>query len=160
MNSEPLNPEPYEKACTMSRFLLIFFVVAAVLFSAMALLSGRITAPVVADLRPAVSPEGNLISSLNERVRFAITPQPVRAMKLLLFKVTLQDYGEPQSIIVDLSMPNMIMGINQVTMKKSSSGVYEGQGIIPICPTGKKLWQARIIIDNQVEGKFFFDVHY
>ena len=143
----------------MSRFLLIFFMVVAVIFSALALLPGRITAPVVADPRPAVSPE-NVASSPNERVRFAISPQPVRAMKLLLFRVTLHDYGEPQSVIVDLSMPNMIMGINQVTMKKSTSGVYEGKGIIPICPTGLKLWQARVIIDNQVTGQFFFDVHY
>ena len=143
----------------MSRFLLIFFMVVAVIFSALALLPGRITAPVVADPRPAVSPE-NVASSPNERVRFAISPQPVRAMKLLLFRVTLYDYGEPQSVIVDLSMPNMIMGINQVTMKKSASGVYEGKGIIPVCPTGLKLWQARVIIDNQVTGQFFFDVHY
>jgi hypothetical protein len=57
-------------------------------------------------------------------------------------------------------MPDMYMGINQVSMKKSNPGVYEGVGIIPICPTGLKLWQADVIIDNQVAGNFLFDVQY
>ena len=96
----------------------------------------------------------------NDRVRFTITPQPVRAMKPLHFQIDLRNYGKPRAVIVDLSMPGMIMGINQVTMKKESPGLYKGVGIIPICPTGKKLWQASVIIDNQVAGDFFFDVQY
>jgi hypothetical protein len=52
------------------------------------------------------------------------------------------------------------MGLNQVTMKESRPGVYKGVGIIPICPTGLTLWQASVIIDNQVAGDFFFDVQY
>jgi len=81
-------------------------------------------------------------------------------MKPLRFQIDLQNYGKPHSIIVDLSMPGMIMGINQVALKKESPGIYKGVGIIPICPTGKKLWQASVIIDNQVAGDFFFDVQY
>jgi hypothetical protein len=81
-------------------------------------------------------------------------------MKPLYFQIDLQNYGEPQTVIVDLSMPGMIMGINQVAMKRKRPGLYKGVGIIPICPTGKKLWQASVIIDNQVAGDFFFDVQY
>ncbi len=145
----------------MSQFLLIFFALATVLLFALVLQFGRITAPFVADPhpRPAVSSEDTVVPVPNDRVRFTITPQPVRAMALLLFRVDLKDYEDPQAVIVDLSMPNMIMGINQVTMKKSSPGVYEGQAIIPTCTTGRTLWQARIIVDNQVAGDFFFDVH-
>lgn len=101
-----------------------------------------------------------MASMPNDRVRFTVTPQPVRAMEPLHFQVDLRDYGEPQSVVVDLSMPNMYMGMNQVVMKKSSLGVYEGVGIIPICPSGLKLWQASVIIDNQMAGDFFFDVQY
>jgi hypothetical protein len=81
-------------------------------------------------------------------------------MKPLLFHVDVRDYGEPQSVIVDLSMPNMYMGMNQVILKKGNPGIYEGVGIIPICPSGLKLWQASVIIDNEVAGNFFFDVQY
>jgi hypothetical protein len=81
-------------------------------------------------------------------------------MKALHFQVDLQDGGKPQSVVVDLSMPDMYMGLNQVVMKESRPGVYEGVGIIPICPTGLTLWQASVIIDNQVAGDFFFDVQY
>jgi hypothetical protein len=59
-----------------------------------------------------------------------------------------------------LSMPNMVMGVNRVPMKKSSAGVYEGVGIIPTCPSGRKLWQASVIVDDQIAGHFFFDVQY
>ncbi len=96
----------------------------------------------------------------NDRVGLTITPQPVRAMKPLHFQVIVKGDGDPQSVMVDLSMPEMYMGMNQVTMKKSSPSVYKGVGIIPICPTGLTLWQASVIIDNQVAGDFFFDVQY
>jgi hypothetical protein len=144
----------------MSQFQLIFFALATVLLGTLVLLSGRMPVPFFSDSRPALSVKENVVPIPNDRVRFSVTPQPVRAMKPLLFHVNLQNYGEPQSVMVDLSMPKMYMGMNQVTMKKSSPGVYEGVGIIPICPTGLKLWQASVIIDNQVAGSFFFDVLY
>jgi hypothetical protein len=96
----------------------------------------------------------------NDRVGLTITPQPIRAMKPLNFQVDLQDDGQPKLVMVDLSMPDMYMGLNQVTMKESRPGIYEGVGIIPVCPTGLTLWQASVIIDNQVAGDFFFDVQY
>lgn len=96
----------------------------------------------------------------NDRVGLTVTPQPIRAMKPLHFQVIVKGDGEPQSVKVDLSMPDMYMGLNQVTMKESRPRVYEGVGIIPICPTGLTLWQASVIIDNQVAGDFFFDVQY
>lgn len=144
----------------MLRFLLIFFTLAAVLLGVLVFRSGRITASFFSDPRPAASPEESGASKPNDRIRFTVTPQPVRAMKALRFQVELQDYGDPQSVLVDLSMPHMVMGINQVNMKKKSAGVYEGAGIIPICPSGRKRWQAEIIIDHQVAGTFFFDVQY
>ena len=144
----------------MSQFQLIFFALATVLLGTLVLLSGRMPVPFFSDSRPALSVKENAVSIPNDRVRLTVTPQPVRAMKPLLFHVNLHNYGEPQSVMVDLSMPNMYMGINQVTLKKSSPGVYEGMGIIPICPTGLKQWQASVIIDNQVAGNFFFDVRY
>ncbi len=144
----------------MLRFLLIFFTLAAVLFSILVLRSGRIMASFYTDPQTASPPEQKAASMPKDGVRFTVTPQPVRSMRPLLFQVILQNDGEPQSVMVDLAMPNMYMGINQVTLKKSSPRVYEGVGIIPTCPSGLKQWQASIIIDHQAAGNFFFDVQY
>lgn len=144
----------------MLRFLLIFFALATALLGILVFQSGRIRNSFFTEPRPASSPQEKGAPMSNDRVGLIITPQPVRAMKPLHFQVDLQDEGEPQSVIVDLSMPNMYMGINQVKMKKSGPGVYEGVGIIPICPTGLTLWQASVIIDNQAAGDFLFDVQY
>lgn len=144
----------------MLRFLLIFFALATALLGILALQSGRIRDVSFARPQPALSPQENGVFMPNDRVGLTITPHPVRAMQPLHFHVDLQEDGEPQSVIVDLSMPNMYMGLNQVTMKKSRPGVYKGLGIIPICPTGLTLWQASVIINNQVAGDFFFDVQY
>jgi hypothetical protein len=144
----------------MLRFLLIFFTLATALLGILVLQSGRIRTSFFQEPRPALSPEDNGVFVPNDLVGLTITPQPVRAMKPLHFQVIVRDDGEPQSVIVDLSMPDMYMGVNQVTMKKSSPSVYKGVGIIPICPTGLTLWQASVIIDNQVAGDFFFDVQY
>ena len=144
----------------MLRFLLIFFALATVLLSLLVVRSGRITASFLTD-NSSTSPLEEKVTVIPDgRVQFTVTPQPVQAMKPLLFQVTVHNDREPQSVLVDLSMPDMYMGINQVTMRKSSPGVYEGVGIIPICPSGLKLWQASVIIDHQVTGNYYFDVQY
>jgi hypothetical protein len=145
----------------MLRFLLIFFGLATVLLGILVFRSGRITTTHFTNpQQPAAAPRENGATKPDDRVRFTVTPQPVRAMKPLLFQVDLRDYEEPRSVIVDLSMPNMYMGLNQVALKKNNPGTYEGVGIIPICPSGLTLWQASVIVDNQVAGNFFFDVQY
>jgi hypothetical protein len=144
----------------MLRFLLIFFALATALLGILVFQSGRIRTSFFQEPRSAVSPQENGVFTPNDRVGLTVTPQPIRAMKALHFQVDLQDDGEPQSVMVDLTMPDMYMGLNQVTMKKSRPGVYKGVGIIPTCPTGLTLWQASVIIDNQVAGDFFFDVQY
>jgi cytochrome c-type biogenesis protein CcmE len=144
----------------MLRFLLIFFAIATALLGILVFQSGNIRTSFFSKPRQAVSPEQNGAFKPNERVGLTVTPSPIRAMKALHFQVDLQDQGQPRSVMVDLSMPDMYMGMNQVSMKRSEPGVYKGVGIIPICPTGLTLWQASVIIDNQVAGDFFFDVQY
>jgi hypothetical protein len=144
----------------MLRFMLIFFALATVLLGILVFQSGKIRASFLPKTRQTVSPEQNGAFTPNGRVGLTVTPKPIRVMKPLHFQVDLQDHGQAQSVMVDLSMPDMYMGINQVAMKKSGPGVYKGMGIIPTCPTGLTLWQASVIIDNQVAGDFFFDVEY
>ncbi len=87
-----------------------------------------------------------------------IGPKPIQTMKLLLFQVKLNGYRNPEKVVIDLSMPGMVMGINRFTLKKIDSDNYEGKTIIPSCTTGKTLWLAKIIINHNIEKEIRFNV--
>jgi hypothetical protein len=93
-----------------------------------------------------------------QKVVFDISPKPVRTMKELTFIVRLADGNMPPSLVLDLSMPGMYMGRNEVTLKKTRDGSYSGRGIIPRCPSGRKLWQAEIDIPRAGRVVYRFDV--
>ncbi|MEK6672111.1 MAG: hypothetical protein AABY42_01360 [Nitrospirota bacterium] len=99
-------------------------------------------------------------SNMKKEISFGIEPRPVRAMESLHFRVKLANYKNTQSVIVDLSMPEMSMGYNQVPLNKTGINTFEGRGIIPFCPSGKGLWKASVIINDKVEERFLINVHY
>ncbi len=96
-------------------------------------------------------------------VTFDITPKPVAAMRELSFRVNLKGKTGPiadASVLIDLSMPGMYMGNNQVKLSARNGG-YEGTGIIVRCPSGKKTWQADVVIrsSNKIARTgFIFEV--
>ena len=108
---------------------------------------------------PCIQKTGNGLT-----VEFDIKPKPVTAMSDLTFLITFTRGGMPfagSTAALDLAMPGMFMGKNLPILKRTGSGRFEGRGIIPRCPTGKKTWQADIIIVH--EGKtdvagFVFEV--
>ena len=83
-------------------------------------------------------------------VEFDIMPKPVAAMSDLSFAVTLTRRGTPaadvSSVMLDLSMPGMVMGKNQPAMKGAGAGRYGGKGVIIRCASGKKTWQAEVTV--------------
>lgn len=93
-------------------------------------------------------------------VIFDISPKPVKAMADLTFKITLR--GEPPETppYIDLGMPGMKMGPNRVSLHPTERGVYEGVGIIVRCPSGKRIWRAKIFLPDIGEAEFVFDVIY
>jgi hypothetical protein len=52
----------------------------------------------------------------------------------------------------------MYMGRNEVVLKQVPDGSFIGSGIIPRCPTGKKLWQADIAIPGSGSVSYQFHV--
>ena len=89
-----------------------------------------------------------------------ITPRPVIAMNTLRFEVKLRNFTPaPERLILDLRMPGMEMGINQVVLTREPSGSYSGKGIIVKCPSGRKLWKATIWIPDTGETAFVFEVN-
>jgi hypothetical protein len=93
-------------------------------------------------------------------VTLEITPRPVRHMAELAFKVTVDPCATlPSTLMLDLSMPGMHMGKNQVVLTRKSTCTWEGKGVIVRCMSGRKLWQATILSTELGSPAFTFDVH-
>ncbi|HAK87824.1 MAG TPA: hypothetical protein DHV16_09390 [Nitrospiraceae bacterium] len=91
-----------------------------------------------------------------------ITPRPVKVMKELSFTVTLRGKTADR-LILDLGMPGMYMGKNKVVLKKTADDTYKGKGVIPKCPSGRKLWRATVYLPdagNNKKADFIFNVSY
>lgn len=93
-------------------------------------------------------------------VSLEITPRPVKAMQDLVFKVSITGASPAEPPHIDLGMPAMKMGPNQVALKPTGPGTYEGTGVVVRCPSGKRTWFANVIVPGSGEVKFIFDVIY
>ncbi len=98
------------------------------------------------------------------RIVFDIQPKPVTAMKDLRFIVTLEKKGKPledADVSIDLAMPGMFMGKNRPVLTHQGNGRYEGMGVLPYCPSGRKIWKAEMrvrIDDTTVPVSYRFEV--
>ena len=97
----------------------------------------------------------------DRRVTLEITPRPVKAMRDLIFTVTIdspaEQSGQPY---IDLNMPAMDMGRNRVALKPIGRGVFQGRGVIVRCISNLKTWQAKITFPDFGRAYFVFDVEY
>ena len=90
-----------------------------------------------------------------------INPKPVQHMKELTFDIQLSDDSptfSSDSLLLDLSMPGMDMGKNQVTLEKTGDNSYKGTGIIVKCPSGRTLWRATLLVSKTFKPDFTFNV--
>ena len=99
-------------------------------------------------------------SSGDFTVSLEISPRPVKAMQDLIFKVSITGAAPSSPPHIDLGMPAMKMGPNQVLLKPTASGTYEGSGVIVRCKSGKRTWFANVVVPGAGEVKFIFDVIY
>ncbi len=95
-----------------------------------------------------------------ETVTLEIMPRPVTAMQDSTFSVTLSGNPPEQAPYIDLGMPAMKMGPNQIKLKPVGNGVYKGKGVIVRCKSGRRTWFANVIVPGRGEVKFVFDVVY
>lgn len=88
-----------------------------------------------------------------------IRPLPPQAFKELTFILSMKGGKlQEEEILLDLTMPGMFMGQNQVKLKRNEEGRYIGKGVIPRCPSGKTLWQATVIMPSGERADFRFHV--
>ena len=93
-------------------------------------------------------------------ITFDIHPKPVKAMEELTFEVRVSNVNLSEPPVIDLGMPGMKMGPNQVKMKKTNKGVYQGTGIIVRCPSGRTVWRATVNLPGIESIDFIFNVIY
>ncbi len=94
-------------------------------------------------------------------VSLAVLPRPVKAMADLVFRVTLAEDSDLESDpYIDLDMPGMTMGKNQVVLKAVKPGAYEGTGVIVRCKSGRRTWRATVTLPGSGSTEFVFDVIY
>ena len=94
-------------------------------------------------------------------VTLDISPKPVEHMKELTFGVVFSGDSPAlfsDSLLLDLSMPGMDMGKNQVVLKKAGDNRYTGKGIIVKCPSGRTLWRVTLLISETLKPAFTFNV--
>ena len=99
-------------------------------------------------------------SSGDLTVSLEISPRPVKAMQDLVFKVKINGATPPRVPYIDLGMPAMKMGPNQVVLMSTGPGTYEGTGVFVRCKSGKRTWFANVVVPDAGEVKFIFDVIY
>lgn len=93
-------------------------------------------------------------------ITFDVNPKPVKAMKDLTFRVSLSGKQPDAAPYIDLGMPGMDMGPNPVILKTAGKGTYEGVGIIVRCPSGRRIWSAKVTVPGIGVVEFIFDVVY
>jgi len=93
-------------------------------------------------------------------VTLDIHPKPVKAMKDLKFEVTVSGGKGTTAPYIDLGMPGMNMGPNRVELRRVKDNVFEGQGIIVRCPSGRRTWIATVTLPEVGKVEFVFDVIY
>lgn len=143
--------------------ILIFPVLVLLLFSGCGKTRDKAKADCDIDRGPCVRTTG----AGGITVIFDIYPKPVRPLSELVFTVLVKKGEEPvadATVVLDLTMPGMYMGVNEVILLHRGGGRYEGKGAIVRCPTGRRLWKAEVKIvrpptgPDQVSAAYIFEV--
>jgi hypothetical protein len=106
--------------------------------------------------------KGACTQSLAGRIiTLEVLPRPVKAMEQLTFNVHIDGATAALSPPhIRLNMPAMDMGKNQVPLKLNAQGIFEGQGVIVRCRSGRRTWKATVDFAEIGSVDFIFDVIY
>jgi hypothetical protein len=81
-------------------------------------------------------------------------------MQDLTFTVTLTGGTAAASPYIDLGMVGMDMGRNRIMLKPAGESVFSGNGVIVRCPSGRRIWKAKVTVPEVGSVEFVFDVVY
>jgi hypothetical protein len=90
------------------------------------------------------------ISSIGDEIRigFSIEPRDIPVVKPLHFKVQIEGLVADK-VEVDFAGVDMNMGFNRVRLTPRQQGIFEGEGMLPVCVRDAMEWEAKVLITTQ-----------
>ena len=93
------------------------------------------------------------------QIRFRL-PRAAAYLKSFPVRVSLQGFGEVDTVVVRFEMRDMNMGYNSVSLARGESG-WQGEAILPLCASGRQDWLATVTIQARgmrYQAVFGFEV--
>lgn len=81
------------------------------------------------------------------RLSFAIAPRPIPVTRPLDLRVEIEG-GSADKVVVDFAGVDMSMGFNRRVLTSVGQGKFAGETVLPVCVTGRMLWQATVLIES------------
>jgi hypothetical protein len=81
------------------------------------------------------------------RIELSITPQPIPLVKPLHVGVRIAGMTADK-VEIDFSGLSMNMGYNRKTLIADAQGVHRGEAMLPVCVSGRMVWQATVVIET------------
>lgn len=81
------------------------------------------------------------------RLRFVITPRPIPVTVPLAVSVEIAGMAADK-VAVDFAGVDMSMGFNRQVLSAAGSGKFAGSAVLPVCVTGRMLWQATVLVEQ------------
>ena len=81
------------------------------------------------------------------RLHFALTPRPIPVTRPLEVAVEIEGL-RADKVAVDFAGVDMSMGYNRQTLQAVGAGKFAGQATLPVCVTGRMLWQATVLVNT------------
>jgi len=95
------------------------------------------------------------------KVDFSIEPDTIPVLKTLRLTVGVEGL-EVQAVDVDFAGTDMNMGYNRVALQPDASGLWLGQGMLPVCVRDVMGWEATVLLrtaDGLMAAPFRFVTH-
>jgi len=80
------------------------------------------------------------------RLELSLSPHPIPVTQPLDIGVRI-DGVRPDRVRVDFAGVDMSMGFNRQTLQADGEGRYSGRTTLPVCVTGRMIWQATVLAD-------------
>ena len=73
--------------------------------------------------------------------------RPIRPLTPI--RVEMQAAANVSSVVLDLEMIDMDMGVNRFRLSQDAGGIWKGEIMIPVCATGRRDWIANMLIESE-----------
>ena len=88
-------------------------------------------------------------------------PARVRALQPFTMELTLRGMAPVDSVVVEMNMEDMDMGVNRFVLKPApgKEGVWQGTAMLPACMSGRSDWVADVTVaaeERRYQARFPF----